>query len=190
MNDSETPALQLQPSLTGQDWHHKNCFGCGPDNFKGLHADFRFNPENGEVLFRYTFGKSYEGAPGYTHGGVMASLLDEAQGVVCFHAGHFVMTDQLYVKYDKACPLSEEIECRAWITMAKKRRLYTKATIQLVRTGEILAHSKARWYNMPEKTYTRMFHRSPLGIERLKAQLEVNQKRGKEIRKKIKSTKI
>ncbi|HMV42743.1 MAG TPA: PaaI family thioesterase [Leptospiraceae bacterium] len=187
MNEEELH--NVGPSLIGQDWHHTNCFGCGPDNSRGLHADFPFDAQAGEVRFKFVFEKFYEGAPGFVHGGILASLLDEAQGVMCFHAGHFVMTDQLFVKYDKACPLEEEVECRAWITIAKNRRLYTKATIHSPTTGEIYAHSKARWYNMKEKVFMKMFHRSPLRMERLKHILDLNKKRGKEIRKKIKSQK-
>ena len=179
-----------KPSLTSQDWHHLNCFGCGPENSKGLHAVFPFDPETGEVVFQFVFQKFSEGAPGYTHGGILASLLDEAQGVTCFHAGHFVMTDQLFVKYDKACPLGQEVICRAWITIAKNKRLYTKATISSPLTGEIYAHSKARWYIMTERIFMRMFHRSPLQMEKLKIILELNKKRGKELRKKIRSKAI
>ncbi len=183
MNEEES--IHHKPSSSAQDWHHLNCFGCGPENKRGFHADFPFDPDTGEVKFRFAFDRSYEGAPGFVHGGMLAALLDEAQGVTCFHAGHFVMTDQLFVKYDKACPLGEEVECRAWITIAKSRRLYTKATIYSPLTGEIYATSKARWYNMKEKIYTRMFHRSPLKMDHLKHILELNKKRGKELRKKL-----
>jgi acyl-coenzyme A thioesterase PaaI-like protein len=183
MNEEELE--HHKPSSIGQDWHHTNCFGCGPENGRGLHAEFPFDHETGEVRFKFVFEKFYEGAPGYVHGGILAALLDEAQGVTCFHAGHFVMTDQLFVKYDKACPLGEEVECRAWITIAKNKRLYTKATIISPLTGDVFATSKARWYNMKEKIFMRMFHRSPLKMERLKKILELNKKRGKELRKKL-----
>lgn len=187
MNQAETK--HHEPSKISQDWHHLNCFGCGPENQKGLHADFPFDEKNGEVKFIFVFEKQYEGAPGYTHGGIISTLLDEAQGVTCFHAGHFVMTDQLFVKYNKACPLEQEIECRAWITIAKNRRLYTKATISSPITGEVYVTSRARWYDMPERIFTRMFHRSPLKMENLKAILELNKKRGKQIRKNLRKKK-
>ncbi len=178
----------IYPSKIGQDWHHRNCYGCGPDNTKGLHLEFPFEEETGDVFFITKIDKSFEGAPGYAHGGVMAAILDEAQGVLCFHIGHFVMTDQLNISYKKACPLNEEIEVRAKISAVRRRRLHTTATIKLVRTGEILATSKARWYDMPERIFTRMFHRSPLSTERLAKLLIENKKRGKEIRKKFKKS--
>ncbi len=185
MNESEMYRA-TKGSQVGQDWHHVNCFGCGQENPKGLKADFPFHGETGEVRFTYSAEKFYEGAPGFAHGGVLAAILDEAQGVVCFHAGHFVMTDQLYVRYLKATPLNEDLEVRAWITMVRKRRLYTKATIHMKRTGELLASSKARWYDMPERIYTRMFHRSPLAMDRMKEMLDENKKRGRLLRQTLK----
>ncbi len=184
MNEQEAYNL-TKPSQKGQDWHHINCFGCGEENPRGLKAVFPFHPETGEVRFDYTFQNFYEGAPGFAHGGVLASIVDEAQGVVCFHAGHFVMTDQLYVKYNKATSINEEVYVRAWITMVKSRRMYTKCTIISKRTGEILVSSKARWYDMSERTIRRMFHRSPIKIDSLMLMLDANQKRGKQLRKSL-----
>lgn len=192
MNEMESEAIyrEIKASQNGQDWHHKNCFGCGPDNTKGIHASFPFHEESGEVRFPFKIEKAFEGAPGYAHGGVLATLLDEAQGVLCFHLGHFVMTDQLYMRYHKAVPLDEEVEVRCWVTMVRRRRLYTKATIHLCKTGELLVSSKARWYDMSERTMRRMFQGTVFPIDTLLRVLEANQRRGKEIRKRLKLQKI
>ncbi|EQA45221.1 thioesterase family protein [Leptospira broomii serovar Hurstbridge str. 5399] len=180
---------QIKASQNGQDWHHKNCFGCGPENPKGLHASFPFHEPTGEVRFSFVMEKGFEGAPGYTHGGALATLMDEAQGVLCFHLGHFVMTDQLYMRYLKACPLGAEIEVRCWVTMVRRRRLYTKGTVHLKKTGELLLSSKARWYDMPEKVFARMFQGTVFPVETISKVLEENQKRGKEIRKRLRKEK-
>ncbi|EPG75091.1 thioesterase family protein [Leptospira fainei serovar Hurstbridge str. BUT 6] len=180
---------KIKASQNGQDWHHKNCFGCGPENPKGLHASFPFHEPTGEVRFSFVMEKGFEGAPGYTHGGALATLMDEAQGVLCFHLGHFVMTDQLYMRYLKACPLGAEIEVRCWVTMVRRRRLYTKGTVHLKKTGELLLSSKARWYDMPEKVFARMFQGTVFPVETISKVLEENQKRGKEIRKRLRKEK-
>ncbi len=187
MNDNSE--LKIEPSRIAQDWHHKNCYGCGPNNPKGLHQEFPFDENIGDVRFITKIESSFEGAPGFIHGGVLASLLDEAQGVLCFHIGHFVMTDQLNINYYKASPLNEDLEIRAFISSVRKRRLYTTAEIRLVRTGELLCKSKAKWYDMPERIIRKMFHRSPLSVEKLIQIMEENKKRGKQIRKKLKMTK-
>ncbi|MCX8000024.1 MAG: PaaI family thioesterase, partial [Leptospiraceae bacterium] len=100
------------PSKFSQDWHHDNCYGCGSLNDYGLHLNFPFQEETGEVTFQTKVPKQFEGAPGFAHGGILASILDEAQGVLCFHIGHFVMTDSLHIYYKKAVPLETDMEFR------------------------------------------------------------------------------
>lgn len=172
------------PSLTSRDWHHKNCFGCGPNNQYTLGAEFKFDEETGEVRFDYDLQSWQEGAPGYAHGGILATLLDEAQGVLCFHLGHFVMTEELHTHYQKAAALGKKISIRCWITAVRRRRLYTEATIHS-ENGDLLVSSKAKWYDLSERTIQRMFQNSPYELERLKMVIDSNRRRGKEIRKRI-----
>ncbi len=178
------------PSQFSQDWHHENCYGCGIENQYGLHLNFPFDTEKGEVVFKTKLAKQFEGAPNYAHGGVLASILDEAQGVLCFHIGHFVMTDSLHIYYKKAVPLETEIEVRAQMSSVRNRRLYTKAIISNPTTKEIYTISNAKWYDMKEKVIRRMFQTTTMEIELLLKVLEVNKKRGKEIRKRIKESKL
>ena len=176
------------PSQTGRDWHHPNCFGCGEDNTRGLKADFRFDSETGEVRFEYIPDKFLEGAPGYTHGGILASLLDEAQGVLCFHLGHFVMTNELNINYIHAVPLDKPVVIRAWLTAVRKRRLHTRAEIVSAADGDILCKSRAKWYIMPERVYRRMFG-DKMHLDEIALVLSENKKRTREIRKKLKEKK-
>ncbi|MCB1326424.1 MAG: PaaI family thioesterase [Spirochaetales bacterium] len=171
------------PSLTAQDWHHRICFGCGPDNPHGLGADFRFDEDNGEVRFSYTPGPFLTGAPGFVHGGILASIMDEAQGVLCFHIGHIVMTEQLTLKYHRATPLEKAFQVRAWITSVRRRRMYTRATIHEGET--LLVSSRAAWYLLPERVVRRMIHTEEQEFERIRGVVEANRKRARQIRQKL-----
>ncbi|MEM7179884.1 MAG: PaaI family thioesterase [Spirochaetota bacterium] len=180
--------MMYDPSLVSQnsqDWHHLNCYACGPANKLSLHADFLFDEATGEVRFTYKTFAEHEGAPDCVHGGVLATLLDESQGVLCFHLGHFVMTDQLSLKYHKASPLQEKLTIRAWLSSVRKRRMYTKGTIHS-QSGELLVSSKAKWYVFPEKAIARKFQLSTLRVEHLCKVMEENRKRGKAIRRRLK----
>jgi acyl-coenzyme A thioesterase PaaI-like protein len=176
------------PSKYGQDWHHKNCFGCGRENPFSLKADFTFDEETGEVRFEYIIRSEYEGAPGYSHGGILASLLDEAQGCLCFHVGHVVMTEKLHINYHKAVPLNHPIQIRAWLTAVRKRRLYTRGVIYIIDTEtkkeELYVSSSASWYVLPERVQRRIFQ-TEMPEEKMEKQrkiLELNRKRAREIR--------
>jgi len=177
------------PSETARDWHHSNCYGCGTANQKGLHAEFPFDVESGEVRFTYAVPEEFEGAPGFVHGGVLAALLDETQGTLCYHVGHFVMTEQLHMKYHKASPLGKNLTFRAWLTAVRKRRLYSRASIHL-ESGELLASSSASWYVLPERVLQKLFadRFSADDSERNRIILEANRKRAREIRRRLRAT--
>ena len=53
------------------------CFGCGEANPVGLHLKF-FLAEDGTVVCDAVIPDNYEGPQGYAHGGIIATLLDEA----------------------------------------------------------------------------------------------------------------
>ena len=52
------------------------CFGCGQANGIGLHLEF-FLGDDGRVVCLAAIADTYEGPPGYVHGGIIATLLDE-----------------------------------------------------------------------------------------------------------------
>lgn len=178
-------AQEWKATISSTDLHSPQCYGCGSASEHGLRADFRFDEQSGEVRFDYDPRPWQRGAPGFVHGGVLASILDEAQGNLCYHVGHAVMTDQLHMKYHRATPLDQPLNVRAWITAVRKRRLYTRAVIHS--GGELRVSSSASWYLLPERLMERLFgahaqhedHRRMLGL------LEANRKRARGIRRRI-----
>ena len=175
-------------SSTGQDWHKPDCFGCGPKNASGLHADFLFDDETGEVRFSYIPEDRLAGPPGFLHGGITASLLDEAQGVLCFHVGYIVMTDQLNINYHHAVPLNQEVQIRCRITAVRKKRIYTHGEI-LSREGEVYASAGARWYVLSVPMLKRIFpgKYSAGELESIQELTEGNRIRSREIRRRLRA---
>lgn len=173
-------------SIFGREWHHTNCYGCGLDNPKGLQADFTFDEATGEVRFSYQPKLFQEGAPGYSHGGITAAMLDEAQGSLCFHLGHVVMTEKLRLNYHKAVPLDRPYHVRAWLTTVRKRRLYTRGVIYND-NEEVYISSSASWYALPDRLMRKMFagRYDEEESEKVSKAIEVNRKRAREIRKRI-----
>lgn len=169
-------------------WHNLQCFGCGPDNPYGLGSPFPFDTETGEVHLAHQPREHQQGAPGFVHGGILASFLDEAQGALCFHVGYMIMTDQLHLKYHVATPLSRQFHVRAWITAVRKRRLYTRGTI-VSPTGELHVSSSAAFYILPERLGRKMLAMEPENARFFAEQLEANRKRAREIRRKLREAK-
>jgi acyl-coenzyme A thioesterase PaaI-like protein len=69
--------------------------------------------EGHQVHGRVTFGRPYEGPPGYVHGAVIAAVFDLMAGLANLAAGNAGMTGTLTIRYLRPTPLFEEIliEC-------------------------------------------------------------------------------
>lgn len=80
-----------------------NCFGCCPDNSKGLRMTFQLFGE--EVISEWEPETWFEGWTNVVHGGIQATLIDETGSwlvySVCKTAG---VTTHLNVTYRKAVP--------------------------------------------------------------------------------------
>ena len=59
-----------------------HCFACGPDNPAGMHLKFIFNKKRNRFVCRFRLDERYTGPPGHCHGGIIATILDEAMGKV------------------------------------------------------------------------------------------------------------
>src|SRR5580698_456621 len=90
----------LQPIAHGAS---NRCFGCGQANPVGLHLEFLL-AEDGSVVSFATVADTYEGPPGYLHGGIIATLLDEAMSKAVRARGLIAMTRKLDVEYLRPVP--------------------------------------------------------------------------------------
>src|SRR4051794_7815661 len=60
--------------------HHELCFGCGLANLFGLQLELE--PSDGGVAGRFFVKQDHQGPPGFAHGGVIATALDEAMALL------------------------------------------------------------------------------------------------------------
>jgi acyl-coenzyme A thioesterase PaaI-like protein len=90
------------------DERANHCFGCGPENPEGLHLKFEVDGSDPEAITAtcmVTMQRVHEGPPGYIHGGLIATLLDEAMSKLNRPLNVLAMTRSLSVDYLKPAPL-------------------------------------------------------------------------------------
>ena len=58
------------------------CFACGKNNPQGMHLNFVHDKKRNCFVCRFRLGKRYTGPPGHCHGGIIATILDDAMGKV------------------------------------------------------------------------------------------------------------
>jgi len=75
------------------------CFGCGGDNASGMKLTFEQDNVNRRIVGRFVLGESYQGGGGFAHGGIIATLLDEAMGKVCRFREVRAVTAELTVEF-------------------------------------------------------------------------------------------
>jgi uncharacterized protein (TIGR00369 family) len=135
MNDA--PAANNETPLYHGTQNH--CFGCGQANPAGLKLEFSKSAE-GAVVSNAIVSDQYEGPPGYLHGGIIATLLDEAMSKANRAQNVTAMTRQMQVEYLCPVPSGAAIRIEGRVTRSEGRKHWTEALIQNA-DGVILAHA-------------------------------------------------
>ncbi len=133
---SETIRLEPNPA--------NKCFGCGGDNPGGMKLTFEQDNANRKIVGRFVLGERYQGGGGFAHGGIIATLLDEAMGKVCRFREARAVTAELTVEYLKPISVDKEIVVEGRETEQKGRNLFMAGEIRN-EAGEILARGRARF---------------------------------------------
>ena len=116
------------------------CFGCGPANAGGLHLEFLL-AEDGRVVCLPTIPDSFEGPAGYLHGGIIATLLDEAMSKSVRAQGLTAMTRQMEINYLRPVPPGAPIRVEGRLVRSEGRKHWSEARIVDTR-GHTLADAK------------------------------------------------
>jgi uncharacterized protein (TIGR00369 family) len=117
------------------------CFACGKHNLEGMRLKFSYDEDRDCFVCRFRLGKRYTGPPGHTHGGIIATILDEAMGKVNKLRQVVALTSQITVDYLKPVPLNRPLRVESREVRVNGRRHINMAEI-LNHKGEILARSK------------------------------------------------
>jgi uncharacterized protein (TIGR00369 family) len=116
------------------------CFGCGAANATGLQLKFML-AEDGSVVCRATIADSFEGPPGYVHGGVIATLLDETMSKSVRAQGLIAVTSRMEVSYLRPVHSGAPIRLEGRLLRSEGRKHWSEARIRDAR-GHLLAEAK------------------------------------------------
>ncbi len=124
------------------------CFACGKDNPEGLHLHFRYNSIQRTVECSLKIPAKYQGATGFAHGGIIATLLDEAMAKVNGMGGARAVTVKLNVKYRKMVPVSRLLHLHGRRTKRSGRKLYLCSELRGP-DGAVLAEANGLFIAVP-----------------------------------------
>jgi uncharacterized protein (TIGR00369 family) len=143
-------------AVNGKPKPRKNhCFGCGRDNAQGMRLKFTLDENARQAICHFKLSRRYTGPPGHAHGGIIATILDEAMGKVNKFRNVLALTGAMEVRYLRPVPLSEPLTVTGYEQSVEGRRHINVAEIRNHK-GEVLARSKATFVAIdPEKMFAR-----------------------------------
>jgi len=146
----ETRYLKLQKN---------NCFVCGQNNADGMRLKFILDEARQIFICRFRLSKRYTGPPGHCHGGVIASILDDAMGKVNKLHHVVALTKEMTVEYLKPVPLHKPLRVEGRELSVHGRQHVNTAEI-LNEKNEVLARSRGTFIAIdPEKMFAKYVER-------------------------------
>ena len=135
------------------------CFACGPDNPEGMHLQFTLDEERRTFVCNFTLPKRYTGPPGHCHGGIIATILDDAMGKANKLRNVVAVTKEMTIEYLKPVPLEKPLRVEGKEVSVHGRQHINAAEI-LNAEGEVLARGRGVFVAIdPEKMFGKFVER-------------------------------
>jgi uncharacterized protein (TIGR00369 family) len=128
---------------------HNRCFGCGPANPAGLQLEFLL-ADDGSVVSFPVVADTFDGHPGYLHGGIIATLLDEAMSKAVRALGKPAMTRKMDVDYLRPVPSGAPLRIEGRVVRSEGRKHWAEAAI-VDSEGSELAKATGLFIQIPPK---------------------------------------
>ena len=139
------------------------CFACGPRNDCGLRL--QFVREGDTVKTTYSPTEHLQGFPGYAHGGVIGTLLDEVMSRVSVLENRWTMTARMDVRFRRPV-LTGQTVTAVGEKVRERRGFYETRGRVVLPDGTVAADGTAMYAPVPDATLAEMAAGYPrLGTE-------------------------
>ena len=136
-----------------------NCFVCGQNNKEGMRLKFILDEARQTFVCKFRLGDRYTGPPGHCHGGIIASILDDAMGKVNKLHQVVALTREMTVEYLKPVPLYKPLRVEGREIEVRGAKHINAAEI-LNEKNEVLARSRGIFVAIdPEKMFAKYVER-------------------------------
>jgi len=124
------------------------CFGCGPENPRGLGLEFRI--EDGRAVAEFVTPDYLQGFPGYVHGGGVATMLDEAMGWAAYGQGIWAMTARFSMRMRDSVPLGGRVTVSGSVVRDRGQFLQMRAELRSAE-GKVFAEAEGTFVRLRGK---------------------------------------
>ncbi len=130
--ETPAPGMELNPG-----WPRRFSY---PGTDEDLWGTRFFAGDGARVTGQFEVLPELEGGPGVIHGGVMAAIFDELQGVLGIVTQLVAVTAHLEVDYRKPIPVGATVDLACAVEGRVGRKLYTTASARI--GGQLVASSQ------------------------------------------------
>ncbi|MCK4858141.1 MAG: PaaI family thioesterase [candidate division Zixibacteria bacterium] len=132
---------------------YSNCFVCGLDNPIGLKLRFFSDGQITRTQYRPT--AVHEGYKGITHGGIIATILDEVMIKAALALDIYCVTAQMELRFRAPVPVGTELLFEGEITERKGRIIITRGLAR-DRDGVIYAEAIGKYMTVSPEMEARL----------------------------------
>jgi uncharacterized protein (TIGR00369 family) len=133
---------------------NKRCFVCGQKNRDGLRLVVRMDKGRGRAAAEVVFQERFQGWEGIVHGGLLATVLDEAMIYAAGSNGLRCVTGEITVRYILPARTGEVYRLEGRVTGARGK--ITLAESELIGTGgEAVARATGKLFKVRASGFTR-----------------------------------
>lgn len=142
-------ADELQERMeSARERAHSHCVACSRQQPHGLRLDFQVLDER-TVEAHFPCGQSFEGYDGIIHGGILATLLDEAMATCILARGIPAYTVDFRIRFRGPVKLGADAKVRGeWLRSAGPLHLLQASISQ---EGKSLVTARAKFFTRPSE---------------------------------------
>ena len=138
--------------------HTHGCVVCGMSNPHGLKLSLHVNIETGEVSATFTPRDEHIGFEGIVHGGLLATILDEAMvWAATWHNKRFCVSGEMNIRYRKNAQVGRDLTVQARVEAARSRLIETIGKI-LDDSGAVVAEASGKYIPVAEDRHQGFMH--------------------------------
>ena len=128
--------------------HTRSCFVCGESNAHGLRL--RFTADGGRVQTCFIPRAEHIGFKGVTHGGILATVLDEIMvWAVAVATCRFAYCAELTVRFQQPAKPDEELTASAELSANRRDKVFEARAEILDAAGRVVATATGKYLPVP-----------------------------------------
>jgi uncharacterized protein (TIGR00369 family) len=132
-----------------------HCFGCGPENDKGLKMRFETNGE--KLRSHVSVPEHFRGWSNLVHGGIISTMIDEMMSWSAIHLHKsFILTKSMAVNFKKPIRIQKELIVYGFEVEKKNDRQVTMAAEIVDNNGDICASGTGEFILFTEDQFSEL----------------------------------